>query len=382
MHNKIHHTPLPTISEELQRLINTGDLLADAAQAKLAARLDILLTELAEMAKPKLFKSNSIPKGIYIWGDVGRGKSMLMDMFYEKADINNKTRTHFHAFMQNVHKRINEWRKMDKKQRRKRPEYVRSAGDDPIAPVAKHIAKKARLLCFDEFHVSDIADAMILSRLFNALFDRGVVIIATSNRAPDDLYKNGLNRQLFLPFIALIKQKMDIFELGGRQDHRLRKLERAGVYFTPLGVNTDKQIEDIWQRLTKISSANMRKILVQGRDLEIMAGGNTARADFADLCEKPLGAGDYLAIARTFSTLILTNVPKMNKEMRNEAKRFVTLVDALYEAKTKLVMSAEAEPEDLYRDGDGSFEFARTVSRLVEMRSQSYLAQEHISRNI
>ncbi len=375
------------IEAKLLSNIDAGVLRADPRQKTTAKKLDDLLLRLDDytpgrglkrkLSRSLLSRTKPAPKGLYIWGGVGRGKSMLMDMFFAQAKTEPKSRVHFHAFMQDVHRRIGEWRKLSAKQRRARSEYVRGAGDDPIAPTAKAIAAGATLLCFDEFHVTDITDAMILSRLFTALFERGVVVVATSNRAPDDLYKHGLNRQLFVPFIDMLKSRLDVFELGGDEDHRLRKLSKAAVYYSPLGPDTDRQIEQVWQRLIRPAKPAVEILNIQGRKIEILAAGDTARASFYELCERPLGAADDLEIARRFTTLIVENIPVMAEDQRGAAKRFVTLIDALYEQKTKLVLSAAAAPDQLYQIGDGSFEFKRTASRLAEMRSEDYLAQIH-----
>jgi cell division protein ZapE len=366
------------VEAELQKRIAAGTLNPDAEQLIAAQKLDRLLVRL-ENYRPKRTLRGRVPapNGLYIWGSVGRGKSMLMDMFFEVADTPKKSRVHFHAFMQDIHKRIASWRKLSSKERRSQPNYVRGAGDDPIAPTAKAIATEATVLCFDEFHVTDITDAMILSRLFTALLARGVVVVATSNRAPDALYKDGLNRQLFLPFIDLLKQKLDILAMGGHEDHRLRKLQKAPMYYSPLGVDANVGVEAIWQRLTRPHEPHMQTLKVQGREINLLTASGTARAEFSNLCDRALGAADYLEIAKSFTTLILENVPKMGPHNRNEAKRFVTLIDALYENKTKLVLSAEAPPEQLYDAGDGAFEFERTASRLMEMRSDEYIGAGH-----
>jgi len=363
----------------LRAQIAKGNLRSDKAQMHAAQALDDLSARLSDYSpKRSLFgKSKPAPKGLYIWGGVGRGKSMLMDEFFEQLPSAKKSRVHFHAFMQDVHAKVFAWRKMNDKARRASPAYVRGAGDDPIAPAAKAIALQADILCFDEFHVTDITDAMILSRLFTALFARGVIVVATSNRAPDELYKDGLNRDLFLPFIDLMKQKLDIFGFDGDEDHRLRKLQKAPVYFQPLGAKSAKGLEAAWQDLTKLSPLAVVDINVQGRTLSILASHDTARASFTDLCARALGAADYLQLAQTFTTLILDDVPIMGADKRDQAKRFVTLIDALYETKTKLILSADATPDMLYQDGDGSFEFERTVSRLMEMQSADYLGQPH-----
>jgi len=367
-----------SVEAGLQKRVAAGELNADAEQLITAQKLDDLLRRLKRYKPKRTLRGwAAAPNGLYIWGGVGRGKSMLMDMFFEAAETKPKSRVHFHAFMQDVHKRIASWRKLSSRERRSQPNYVRGAGDDPIAPTAKAIASEATLLCFDEFHVTDITDAMILSRLFTALLARGVVVVATSNRAPDALYKDGLNRQLFLPFIDLFKQKLDVLSFNGLEDHRLKKLQKAPMYYSPLGKDADAGVEAIWRRLIRPSEPSLQTLKVQGREINLLAASGTARASFSDLCDRALGAADYLEIAKSFTTLILENVPKMGPHNRNEAKRFVTLIDALYENKTKLVLSAAAPPEQLYDAGDGAFEFERTASRLMEMRSDEYIGQEH-----
>ncbi|MBC6403285.1 MAG: cell division protein ZapE [Hyphomonadaceae bacterium] len=363
------------IQSELRRCIRQGELHEDAAQIDAAAALDDLLERLVKTQQRGLFgRRRDSPKGLYLWGGVGRGKSMLMDWFHDRVEIASRQRVHFHAFMLDVHERIRAWRDMSEGERRRSEHYIRQAGDDPITPTAKAIASSAKLLCFDEFHVTDIADAMILSRLFTALWNRGVVVVATSNRRPEDLYYNGLNRQLFLPFIDLMRAHMMIHEFAGATDHRLRQLKAAPVYYTPLGGGADLGIEGAWQRLTGQAVARSTTLMVQGRalTLENTAAG-VARTSFDRLCRRSLGPADYLRVAQAFQTLVLENVPQMDPAMRNEAKRFATLVDALYETRTKLVMSAAVQPEELYVDGTGAFEFQRTVSRLIEMRSGDYL---------
>lgn len=302
---------------------------------------------------------------------------MLMDLFVEHAPVAPKRRAHFHEFMQDVHARINAWRKLSAEERRKRPEYVRGAGDDPIPPVANAIAAKARLLAFDEFQVTDIADASILGRLFEQFFERGVVVVATSNRHPDDLYKNGLNRQRFLPVIAMLKDRLDIMELDSGTDFRLRQLEAAPVYYTPLSADAELAMNKAWERLTSGAVPQHCVLDVKGRSLVVeREAAGVARFTFSELCAQPLGPADYLTLADRFHTVLLEYVPRLSPAKRNEAKRFVTLIDALYEARTKLVMSADAEPVDLYPDGDGAFEFERTASRLMEMRTHDYLAAQ------
>ena len=356
--------------------IASGELRRDEAQLEAAQALDRLIDRLALREDKRFFwqKDKPVPKGLYLWGGVGRGKSMLMDWFFDDVPSCSKKRVHFHAFMLDIHERISNWRKLSIPDRKRSESYVRGAGDDPIAPVAKSIAKDAKILCFDEFHVTDIADAMILSRLFSALWARGVVVVATSNRAPVDLYKHGLNRALFEPFIEMMPNHLIIHAFEGETDHRLRQLSAAPVYYSPLGDGADIAIEAAWHRLTGMAISRPTTLMVQGRELTLEnTAAGTARTTFDRLCGRPLGAADYLKLASSFQTLILERVPIMGRDMRNEAKRFVTLVDALYETRTKLIMSAAAEPDELYQKGDGAFEFARTASRLIEMRSQEYL---------
>jgi len=358
-----------SVHTKLISAIEKGTLQRDDAQIAAAQALDDLLVRLSTRPEPGfldgLLRRKPKPiKGLYLWGGVGRGKSMLMDWFFDAAPIEDKSRVHFHAFMLDVHARIN------------RRRQNKDNDGDPIAPVAKDIAKETELLCFDEFHVTDITDAMILSRLFDALWAEGIIVVATSNRAPDGLYKHGLNRPLFEPFINRMPTYLIIHEFAGKTDHRLRQLEAAPVYYTPLGPEADAGIEAAWQRLIGEACAREAILTVQGRELILWrTAAGTARASFARLCDNNLGAADYLRLAQAFQTLILENVPKMGPESRNQAKRFVTLIDALYETRTKLVMSAETEPENLYPSGDGAFEFERTVSRLIEMRSHDYLAE-------
>jgi cell division protein ZapE len=280
--------------------------------------------------------------------------------------------------MLDVHERINAWRKLDKAGRRAHPHHVRGAGDDPIPPVARALASEGKLLCFDEFHVTDITDAMILSRLFEALWkNEGVVVIATSNRSPDTLYENGLNRGLFVPFIKMMPEHLIIHAFEGDTDHRLRALTAAPVYHTPLGSEADAAILAAWDRLTRGGTPVLTELVVQGRTLDFpKTARGVLRSDFAALCETNRSPAEYLEVAQAFHTVILENVPQMGVHMRNAAKRFVTLIDALYETRTKLVMSSAVEPAALYEKGDGAFEFERTVSRLMEMRTEEYLALE------
>jgi cell division protein ZapE len=351
-----------TLAAYRQRLAS-GDLTPDADQASAAARLDALNGALERWQPEAWIAKTPTPRGLYLWGPVGRGKSMLLDLFFEAAPMKKKRRVHFHEFMLARHAFLREAR-------------ARGAGQDQlIAQAAKQVAEDARLLCFDEIQVTDIADAMILGRLFERLFEEDVVIVATSNRTPDDLYKNGLNRQLFLPFIALIKQRLNIVELAGPHDYRLRQLMAAPVYYAPLGPASDEAMERAWKRLTAGAAPQSVTLDVAGRALRVeREAAGVARFSFEELCARPLGAADYLEIAERFHTVLLEHIPRLSPAKREEAARFRTLIDALYEAKVKLVASAEAAPSDLYPAGDQSFEFERTASRLMEMRSESYLA--------
>jgi len=365
--------------------VDAGALTADADQERAAEALTDLFARLKPWKpgkKPWFGKAKPAPTGLYLWGGVGRGKSMLMDLFFDLAPVKAKRRVHFHEFMQDVHARIGEWRGLKPGQRKRRSEYVHGVDDDPIPPVARALSRQARLLAFDEFQVTDIADAMILGRLFGRMFDEGVVVVATSNRHPDDLYKQGINRQLFELFIDLFKTRLDMLPLDGGVDYRLQQLQAAPVYYSPLGPQAEKAMDAAWQRLTQGARPQSCVLLVQGRELKVKReAAGVARFSFDDLCARALGAADYLMLASRFHTLLLDDVPVLTSDKRNEAKRFVILIDALYEAKTKLVMSAAAEPDALYPEGDGVFEFERTASRLMEMRSQDYLAAERRELN-
>ncbi|TIS15502.1 MAG: cell division protein ZapE, partial [Mesorhizobium sp.] len=301
-------------------------------------------------------------KGLYIHGGVGRGKTMLMDMFFDLLPVRRKRRVHFNDFMADVQDRIQKHRAARKNGDVKE--------DDPIPPVARALAEEAWVLCFDEFSVTDIADAMILSRLFSALFSKGVVLVATSNVAPHDLYRDGLNRQLFLPFIGLLERHAHVLTLDAEKDYRQEKLNRLPIYVTPADAAADRALDDAWKTMTHGRPTEAMTLTLKGRQLVVpRAAGDAARFSFADLCEKPLGARDYLAIADRFSTVFIDHVPVLGEGKRNEAKRFILLIDTLYDHHMRLVMSAAAPPEGLYtaRRGTEVFEFERTVSRLIEM---------------
>jgi len=321
------------------------------------------------------------PRGLYIYGGVGRGKSMLMDLFYDVASVKSKKRVHFHEFMLDVHARMKEWRGLSGKERAARG--GRASEDDPIPPVARQIAVEATLLCFDEMQVTDIADAMVLSRLFTELLECGVVVVATSNRPPDDLYKDGLNRQLFLPFIERLKKDFDVVTLNGPTDYRYDRLKGMDTYYYPVNQETTDKLSEAFFRLTDRNVEDRDKVpsdelMVQGRTIFVpKAARGVAVFSFKRLCANPVGAADYLTIARAYHTVIMVAIPQLSKEKRNEAKRFVTLIDALYEHGVKFLCSAEVPPMELYPAGDGAFEFERTVSRLMEMQSEDYLHRGH-----
>mgnify|MGYP000400274580 CR=1 FL=1 len=312
------------------------------------------------------------PQGLYLYGGVGRGKSMLMDLFFAQVPVERKRRVHFHAFMLEVHTQLHQWRQ-------EKPKQV-----DLIPALAEHLAAQCTLICFDEFHVTNIADAMILGRLFSALFDHGVVMVATSNWAPDDLYKGGLQRDQFLPFIALLKEKLDVLELDGGRDYRMARLKDMTVYHYPLGDLSGLKMREAFARLTDNEPPIASSLIVQGRRIEILrqvsnAHGRVAWFDFDELCAQPLGAADYLAIATHYDVVLLDHVPVLGTDRRNEARRFMTLIDELYEHKVTTIVAAADKPDRLYVAGDGTFEFERTISRLNEMQSVDYLTRPHLT---
>jgi cell division protein ZapE len=321
-----------------------------------------------------LFRKPEAERGVYLWGPVGRGKSMLLDLFFEAVPVEKKRRTHFHVFMGEIHRLIGAWRTGDAAARKAR--FGQHKGDDPIPPVADVVAEGARLLCFDEFQVTDIADAMILGRLFEALFARGVTLVATSNREPDALYQDGLNRQLFLPFIDLLKARLEVVAVAGGHDYRLDRLRAAGTWFSPADPDNARCFEALWRDILGPEEETGTTIEVLGRKITLPhASGGLVRATFASLCSVALGPNDYVALAAHFHTVFLEDVPKLTADRREEARRFVILIDALYEAHARLIVLAEAQPAELYPAGDGAFEFERTASRLEEMRSADWLEE-------
>lgn len=359
-----------------EALIASGELRPDAEQAIAAERLDQLQRQLERTQTGgligKLFgRKPQSPRGLYVWGGVGRGKSMLMDLFHESLKIDEKRRIHFHAFMLEVHARLRDERRKEQ--------------GDPIPPVAAALGRDLRCLAFDEMVVNNSADAMIMSRLFTHLIvTEGVTIVTTSNRAPRDLYKDGLNREHFLPFIGLIEKELDVLTLNGPTDYRLQRLGGMPTWHMPLGAEATAQVREIFYRLTDYPPEDSEHV----PSAEIDVGGGrklfvpkslkgVGVFSFKRLCAEARGAADYLAIARAYHTIILVGIPRMGPDRRNEAARFVTLIDALYENKVKLIAAADASPEDLYQAGTGRFEFERTVSRLNEMQSADYLALGH-----
>lgn len=385
--DRVSAHPEHGVSDRLETRVAEGALKPDPAQQAMALRFDRLLADVHAQRPARkssalgwLFASRkpesmSAPKGLYIHGGVGRGKTMLMDMFFELAPVRRKRRAHFHEFMADVHERIHRHRLKLK------AGETRQA--DPVPPVAASLIEEARLLCFDEFSVTDIADAMILSRLFGELFARGCILVATSNVRPDDLYSDGLNRGLFLPFVALLKRHVEVVALDSLTDYRLEKDAGLPVFRHPLGPEADMAMDAAWRRETAGRPAGPETISFRGRTIPVpLAAGRAARFSFADLCEKPLGAADYLEILSRYDTLFVERIPLLGADKRNETKRFINLVDTIYDSRARLFASAAATPEALLvtRRGTEGFEFDRTVSRLIEMRSADYLA-DHRARH-
>jgi cell division protein ZapE len=364
------------VLDRYHALVTSGELRPDVTQADAAARLDKLQFDLAAVPTRgsilwRLGKAKPVPpRGIYLWGGVGRGKSMLMDLFYDCLDIPAKRRVHFHEFMIEMHRSMRAWREA-------RP-------GDPIPHIALDFAQNARCLCFDEMVVNNSADAMIISRLFTGLLDHGVTVVATSNRRPSDLYKDGLNREHFLPFIATVEQRMDIVALNGPTDYRMERMAGVKTWHVPNGPAATAAVRQAFFQLTDYPPEDARNVPAAEIDL---GGGRTLHVpkslkgvavfSFKRLCGEARGSSDYLAVARRYHSVFVVGIPKLVPENRNEAARFVTLIDALYEHKVKLIATADAEPVSLYEEGDGKFEFERTVSRLMEMQSEQYLAEGH-----
>jgi cell division protein ZapE len=377
---------MPGVIPVYRAKIASGEILSDPAQAAAAERLQSLWVKLRGYdPKPnataagqngwvgKLLRRKQVdeagehPNGLYLVGDVGRGKSMLMDLFYAAADVPRKRRIHFHEFMQETHKRFHQI-KMDPKV------------DDPIPVLADMIAGEAALLCFDEFQVHDIVDAMILGRLFEALFARLVVVVATSNTVPDDLFKGKPGRDAFLPFIALLKKNLDVLVLEAARDYRRERVQGLRAWYVPANRQADAALEHVFGELTAGMTAKVETLIVSGRKVAVpLAANGVAWFDFSALCGVPLGPGDYLALATHYTTVLIDGVPRLSPDNFDEARRFVTLIDALYEHRVKLYASAAALPDDLYRSGEGAAIFERTASRLVEMQSEEYLRLPHLT---
>lgn len=367
----------PTLPEIYEQYVTAGKLQDDAEQRAIVDKLESTRIQLMSPSPAasrglfgKLFAdktSRPAPRSLYIWGDVGRGKSMLMDMFYLYTNVKHKRRIHFHAFMTEIHASAHRFRQT-------------ASQENPIVHIARLMAAHHPLLCLDELQVTDVADAMILNKLFQTQLDKGVTFIITSNRPPEELYKGGLQREKFLAFVELVRARMDVMELSSKTDYRMRQLRAMqSVYFFPRNEHADKTLRDTYKNLTQNAERHETVLDVQGRKLPVHeSSGSVAMFTFHELCEQPLGAADYMAIAKRFSIVLISGIPRLSAEKRNEARRFVTLIDALYDWRVKLLCTAEVAPDQLYPEGDGTFEFRRTASRLAEMQSESYLASEHL----
>ncbi|HEU5046328.1 MAG TPA: cell division protein ZapE [Rickettsiales bacterium] len=364
--------PAASLIKLYEQSIQDARITADPAQRKVMEQLQTLAATLHTPPKKRGLIGKLLPAskpeaapGIYIWGEVGRGKSMLMDMFFSAVKLSAKQRIHFHSLMISIHQSIHNLRK----------QHV----ENPVKIAAAEIAAKTRLLCLDEFQVTDVADAMILKKLFSALLEAGVTVVITSNRPPEELYQGGLQREKFLDFVKLVRERMEILELSSAHDYRMQKIKALkSVYLTPLNRETESELQRIYTSLSNGMPSEEAVLEVQGRKVVVaQSAGKVASFTFEELCAKPLGAADYLAIAHHFDTVFLHDIPLLSPEKRNEARRFVTLIDALYDTRTKLICTAAATPDKLYPSGDGSFEFQRTASRLFEMQSSSYLGEHY-----
>ena len=375
--------PQKSPSAAYRQLVGLGEIDSDPAQIRVLERIDALCADLGRLPSRKsglgwLFNRKPVmPKGLYLWGSVGRGKTMLMDLMMQGAPVEKKARMHFQSFMADIHQRIHAFRQAVKRGETK--------DADPVQPLAASIATELTLLCLDEFAVTDIADAMILSRLFTALFDRGIVLVTTSNVAPDRLYEGGLNRALFLPFVDVLKAHADIVELDAPTDYRLGKRVGSRGYFVPADAGARAELDALFDILAESAAPEANILRVLGHDVLVpRAAGKVARFAYPELCRTALGANDFIAIAETYPSIMIDDIPVIDADNRNEAKRFIALIDALYDRSVKLYASAAAPPEAIYRAEDGreAFEFDRTASRLIEMQSESYRVLPHGSRAV